>query len=126
MVISMVTTYLVIKDVIHNIKGFHATISAHFKQEMFQSRAIDQNRIKHYLLPGLSNFVVNRFCFKTAEFLHSHSHDHYYNLSISKGVNIPRWQMKVLQSFHSAHQIPYVVQLETYSLRCEVFCLFVL
>ena len=37
MVRSMVTIYLVIKNVIPNIKGFNIPISAHFKQEMFLS-----------------------------------------------------------------------------------------
>ena len=30
----MMTEYLVIKDAIHNIKGFNTTISANFKQKM--------------------------------------------------------------------------------------------
>ena len=54
MVRGMVTRYLVIKDVIPNIKGFNTTNSTHFNQEMFLSWAIDQNRIKHDLLLGLS------------------------------------------------------------------------
>ena len=37
MVRGMVTRYLVIKDIIPNIKGFNTTISAHFNQEMFLS-----------------------------------------------------------------------------------------
>ena len=37
MVRSMVTIYLVIKNVIPNIKGFNNPISAHFKREMFLS-----------------------------------------------------------------------------------------
>ena len=66
----MLNKYLVIKDAIHNIKGFHTTISAHFKQEMFFSWAIDQNHIKHDFLLGLCNFVVNHFCFHSP-FSHS-------------------------------------------------------
>ena len=53
MVRSMVTKYLVIKDVIHTIEDFNNTISAHFKQEMFLSWAIDRNHIKHDLLLSL-------------------------------------------------------------------------
>ena len=120
------TKYLVIKDVTPNIKGFNTTISAHFKQEMFFSWALDQNCINHYLLLGLSNFLVNHFCLQTSEFLLSHSLDHYNNRLISKEVNIPSRQMKELQSCHLAHQIsyvviPYVVQHEICSLRCEFF-----
>lgn len=63
MVKSMVTKYVVIKDVIHTIKGFNTTILAHFKWEMYLSWAIDRNLIKHDLLLGLSNFVVNCFSF---------------------------------------------------------------
>ena len=55
----MLNKYLVLKAAIHNIKGFHTIISAHFKQEMFLSWAIDQNHIKHDLLLGLCTFVVN-------------------------------------------------------------------
>ena len=86
MVRSMVTIYLVIKNVIPNIKGFNIPISAHFKQEMFLSETTNQNRIKHGFLlhVGLTNFVVNHFCFQTSEFLHSHSLDHYHNLLISR------------------------------------------
>ena len=53
MVISMVTTYLVIKDVIHNIKGFHATISAHFKQEIFTAEP-------------LTKIVLNMICYQVS------------------------------------------------------------
>ena len=73
---------------------------------------------------GLTNFVVNFFCFQT--FLRSHSLDHYYNLLISREVNIPSWQMKVLQSCHLAHQlkIPYVMQHEISSPQSKFFCFF--
>ena len=64
----MVTKYLVIKDVIHTIEDFNNTISAHFKQEMFLSWAIDGNHNKHDLLLSLTNFVVNCFSFQKSEF----------------------------------------------------------
>ena len=60
MVRSMVTKYLVIKDIIHTIEDF--------KQEMFLSWAIDRNHIKHDLLLSLTNFVVNCFSFQKSEF----------------------------------------------------------
>ena len=83
MVRSMVTKYLVIKDIIHTIEDF--------KQEMFLSWAIDRNHIKHDLLLSLTNFVVNCFFvvnrFRNQNFFHSHSLDCYYmcNLLIIKG-----------------------------------------
>ena len=55
MVRSVATKYLVIKDVIHTIEDFKNTISAHFKQEMFLSWAIDRNHIKHDFLLSLTN-----------------------------------------------------------------------
>ena len=67
MVRNMVTIYPVIKDVNPNIKGVNTTNSAHFKEETFLSLAIDQNRIKHFLL-GLGNFVVNHFSFRQQRF----------------------------------------------------------
>ena len=86
MVKSIATKYLEIKDVIHTIKGFDTTISAHFKQEMFLSWAIDRNCIKHDLLLGLSNFEVNCFSFQKSEFLHSHNCYYMHNLYIIKDL----------------------------------------
>ena len=63
---SMVTKYLMTKDIFPNMKGFNTTISAQFKQEMFLSWTSDQNCIKHDLLPGLSKFIVNCFCIQTS------------------------------------------------------------
>ena len=48
-----------------------------------------------WFVSGLSNFVANWFCFLTLEFLRSLSLDRYYNLLISKGVNVPGWQIIV-------------------------------
>ena len=78
MVRGMVTEYLVIKYVIHTKTFISNTISAHFKQELFLSWAIDRNHIKHDLLWSLSNFVVYCFSFQKSEFLRSHSLDCYY------------------------------------------------
>ena len=64
---SIVTIYLVIRDVIPNTKGFNTTNSAlnkrHFSAE--QSTKIVLGII---FLLGLSNFVVNHFSFRQHSF----------------------------------------------------------
>ena len=103
----MVTKYLVIKDVIHTNEdfNFNNTFSANWKQEMFLSWAIDRNCIKHDLLLGLSNFVVNCFSIQKSEFLHSHSLDYYYmyNLLITKGYKLGGVEGIATKNFYGDH-----------------------
>ena len=46
------------------------------------------------LLPGLSSFVINHFCYQTSESLLSLCLARYYNILIGKRVNVTIWQGK--------------------------------
>lgn len=74
------------------------------KQEMFLNWAINRSCITHDLLLGLSNILVNRFCFQLSESLPSLSLDPSYNLLISKGLT----NESVTITYYSARQISYV------------------
>ena len=97
---TSVTKYIAIKEeVINNIKlALIPLFQLILNKIIFVTQLANRLKpfIKHDLLLGLTNFVVNRFCFQTSEFLHSRSLDHSYNLLVSKGMKIPSWQMKVL------------------------------
>lgn len=97
---SMMTKCQVIQDVIFSMKVFKINISVHFNWETFLSWAIHWNCIEHYLLPGLSNFVVNCFCYWTTESPSTLSLKRYHNLLIGKQ---PYMLMKVLQTYWSSH-----------------------
>lgn len=100
---SMMTKCQVIQDVIFSMKVFKINISVHFNWETFLSWAIHWNCIEHDLLPGLSNFVVNCFCYWTTESPSTLSLKRYHNLLIGKQPYMPIWLMKVLQTYWSAH-----------------------
>ena len=108
----------VIKDDMRNTNGFKTTILGHFKQEMFPSWAINRICFLTWFVIGPQQLCSKLFLLLDIWVSSFSLSDHYCNLLICKGVNIPSWQIKVLQ-FHLAHQIPYVMQHEICSLWCE-------